>query len=68
MLRRLSLFAVVTAMVFSPALPALAADEIVVYSARKEELIKPIFERFTKETGIEVAFLTDDAPKLIARL
>lgn len=68
MLRRLSLFAVVAAMVFSPALPALAADEIVVYSARKEELIKPIFERFTTETGIEVAFLTDDAPKLIARL
>ncbi|AFY02848.1 extracellular solute-binding protein [Bdellovibrio bacteriovorus] len=53
--------------------PAVAADkvtkeEIVVYSARKEELIKPIFDQFTKETGIAVKFLSDDAPKLIARL
>lgn len=68
MLRKLSLFAVLTGMVFSSALPALAADEVVVYSARKEELIKPIFDRFTKETGIAVKFLTDDSPKLIARL
>ncbi|WP_347359126.1 extracellular solute-binding protein [Bdellovibrio sp.] len=43
-------------------------EEIVVYSARKEELIKPIFDQFTKETGIAVKFLSDDAPKLIARL
>ncbi|MDX9731764.1 MAG: Fe(3+) ABC transporter substrate-binding protein [Bdellovibrionales bacterium] len=44
------------------------AGEVVVYSARKEELIKPIFDQFTKETGIRVKFLSDDSPKLIARL
>lgn len=44
------------------------SDEVVVYSARKEELIKPIFDKFTEETGIKVNFLSDDSPKLIARL
>jgi hypothetical protein len=43
-------------------------EELVVYSARKEELIKPIFDKFTQQTGIEVKFLSDDSPKLIARL
>lgn len=47
---------------------AFAAEPVTVYSARKEELIKPIFERFTQETGIAVRFLGDDAPKLIARI
>lgn len=49
-------------------LSAFAAEPITVYSARKEELIKPLFEQFTKETGIPVQFLGDDAPKLIARI
>jgi len=47
---------------------AFAAEPLTVYSSRKEELIKPIFERFTHETGIPVQFLGDDAPKLIARI
>ena len=52
---------------FAP-MGAFAAEPVTVYSARKEELIKPIFESFTQETGIPVRFLGDDAPKLIARL
>lgn len=47
---------------------AMAAEELVVYSSRKEELLKPLFEKFTQDTGIEVKFLFDEAPKLIARL
>jgi iron(III) transport system substrate-binding protein len=47
---------------------AQAADKIVVYSARKESMDKPIFDAFTKQTGIEVEFLNDDSPKLLARL
>lgn len=39
-----------------------------VYSSRKEELTKELFEKFTKETGIKVNLLTDDAKKLISRL
>lgn len=43
-------------------------QEIVVYSSRKEHLIKPFFEQFTKETGIPVAYITDGAAPLISRL
>ncbi|MCD9458759.1 extracellular solute-binding protein [Marinibactrum halimedae] len=45
-----------------------AASVITVYSARKEHLIKPIFELYTKETGIEVQYITDSAGPLLARL
>ncbi|MEN9837424.1 MAG: hypothetical protein RLZ79_1092 [Pseudomonadota bacterium] len=50
----------------SPA--AEAAEPVVVYSARNEQLIKPIFDRFTAETGIPVRFTTADAAVLIERL
>ncbi|AKE51119.1 Fe(3+) ABC transporter substrate-binding protein [Kangiella geojedonensis] len=42
--------------------------EIVVYSSRKEHLIKPFFEQFTQETGIPVVYITDGAAPLISRL
>lgn len=42
--------------------------ELVVYSARKEHLIKPLFDRFTEQTGIKVSYVTDDAGALLARL
>jgi iron(III) transport system substrate-binding protein len=42
--------------------------ELVVYSERKEPLIQPIFERYTRETGVVVRWLTDAAPVLIERL
>ncbi|MET0987178.1 MAG: extracellular solute-binding protein [Steroidobacteraceae bacterium] len=44
------------------------ANELVVYSARNEQLIKPLFDRYTKETGQSVKFVTDDAGPLIERL
>jgi iron(III) transport system substrate-binding protein len=44
------------------------AEEVVVYSSRKEHLIKPLFERFTADTGIKVTYLTDKAGPLIQRL
>ncbi len=44
------------------------AEEVVVYSSRKEHLIKPLFERFTAETGVKVTYLTDKAGPLIQRL
>ncbi len=34
--------------------PAIAADEVNVYSYRQPFLIKPMFDQFTKETGIKV--------------
>jgi iron(III) transport system substrate-binding protein len=48
--------------------PALAVDRLVVYSARNEQLIKPIFDAYTRETGIEVRFTTGDAAVLVERL
>ena len=43
-------------------------DEIMIYSSRKEHLIQPVFEKFEKETGIQVKYLTDKAGALIQRL
>jgi len=43
-------------------------SELVVYSARNEQLIKPIFDRYTAETGEKIRFVTDDAGPLIERL
>ncbi|MDP3919367.1 MAG: Fe(3+) ABC transporter substrate-binding protein [Candidatus Omnitrophota bacterium] len=47
---------------------ARAGDEIVVYSARNEHLIKPLFDAYTAETGIEIKYITDKAGPLLQRL
>ena len=47
---------------------ASAADTLVVYSARNEQLIKPLFERYTAETGTQIKFITDKEGALLARL
>ncbi|SEK45488.1 Fe(3+) ABC transporter substrate-binding protein [Nitrosovibrio tenuis] len=44
------------------------AEQVVVYSARIEQLIKPMFDAFTKDTGIGVKFITDKEGALLARL
>jgi iron(III) transport system substrate-binding protein len=43
-------------------------EQLLVYSARNEQLIKPMFDRYTAETGVPVGFVTDDAGPLIERL
>lgn len=45
-----------------------AAAEVNVYSARKEALIKPLLDRFTEDTGIDVNLVTGDADALLKRL
>ena len=42
--------------------------EVVVYSARNEQLIKPVFDAYTKATGVQVKFITDKAGPLLQRL
>ncbi len=49
------------------ALPALS-QEVVVYSARNEQLIKPLFDAYTRETGVPIRFITDKEGPLLARL
>jgi len=45
-----------------------AADEVNVYSARKEQLIKPLLDAFTRESGIEINLITSKADALLKRL
>jgi iron(III) transport system substrate-binding protein len=48
--------------------PVQAADEVVVYSARKEHLIKPLFDAYTAQTGVKITYITDKAGPLMQRL
>ncbi|MEN8262512.1 MAG: extracellular solute-binding protein [Nitrospirota bacterium] len=50
------------------ALAVAYASEVVVYSARKEHLIKPLFDAYTKETGVEINYLTDKAGPLMEKI
>lgn len=50
-------------------LTALAhAEAVTVYTARNEQLIKPLFDAYTRETGVEVRFVTDKEGPLMERL
>ena len=49
-------------------LPAYAADTVTLYSARKEHLIKPVFDAYTEKTGVQIRYITDKAGPLLARL
>lgn len=45
-----------------------AAEEVNVYSARKENLIKPLLDKFSQSTGVKVNLITAKANALIKRL
>lgn len=44
------------------------AEVVTVYSARNEQLIKPLFDAYTKETGVDVRFITGTEAALLERL
>lgn len=44
------------------------AKPLIVYSSRAEHLIQPVFDLYTQQTGIPIAFITDKAGVLIERL
>lgn len=52
----------------SVSLPVMADEEVNVYSARKEALIKPMLDRFEEETGVAVNLITGSADALLRRL
>ena len=56
------------ALTLSAWMPALAAESLTVYSARKEELIRPAIEAFQQSTGIKVTLLTGKAGELARRI
>ena len=45
-----------------------SAQEVNVYSARKENLIKPLLDKFSAETGINTNLITAKADKLLTRM
>lgn len=45
-----------------------AAEEVNVYSSRKEALIKPLLDRFSEDTGIAVKLVTGSPTQLIERM
>lgn len=45
-----------------------AQEEVNLYSARIEDLIKPLLDQFTEDTGIEVNLVTGKADALLQRL
>ncbi len=45
-----------------------AKPVVTVYSARKEHLIKPLFDRYEALNNVEIRYLTDEAGPLLTRL
>jgi iron(III) transport system substrate-binding protein len=58
----------VLGVVVAAVLPAHAAEALVVYSARNEQLIKPLFDAYTAATGTRIKFITDKEGPLLERL
>jgi len=67
MFKRLTCITAAAAILAGPAASA-SADEVNVYSARKEALIKPLLDEFTNQTGIDVNLVTGGADALLKRL
>lgn len=63
-----ALFSVTATSLFPLSVSAEDSKLVNVYSARKEALIKPLFDRFTQETGIAVNLVTGKADALLKRL
>lgn len=65
---KVGLLTLAATLVMPFSISASAVEEVNVYSARKEALIKPVLETFTQETGIEVNLVTGKADALLSRL
>ena len=67
MLARIAVL-MVFAVISMPVYVSNASDEIVVYSARKEHLIKPLFDMYTKKTDVKIKYITGKEGALLERL
>ncbi|MCF6318715.1 MAG: Fe(3+) ABC transporter substrate-binding protein [Proteobacteria bacterium] len=66
-MRRFIIVSIVMAFLATTSI-ATTIEEVNVYSARKEALIKPLLDSFTKQTGIKVNLVTGKADALLKRL
>ncbi|MEL0248691.1 MAG: extracellular solute-binding protein, partial [Actinomycetota bacterium] len=51
-----------------PSADSAAGEPVVVYSGRSEELIEPLFEKFTEETGVPVEVRYGDTAEMAAQI
>lgn len=66
-MKKLSFILLIT--IFTITGTAVAADkELVVYSARKEHLIKDLFNKYEKETGVKIVYTTGKAAVLLQKI
>lgn len=66
--RRMAARLIAAALFLGAQAGAAAADEVVVYSARIESLIKPMFDAFTAKTGIKARYFTASEKELYERM
>ena len=59
---------IVVSLVGIAPIESIIADEVNIYSARQESLIKPLLDRFTQKTGINVNMVTSKGDALLTRL
>ncbi|RVU83935.1 Fe(3+) ABC transporter substrate-binding protein [Leucothrix sargassi] len=67
-MKLLTLTAIAGLLLASAASVSAADKEVNLYSARKENLIKPLLDKFTDQTGIKVNLVTGGADTLLKRL
>ncbi len=66
MTSRLIFLLIATGAVMAPT--SAFSKDLVVYSARKEHLIKPLFDAYTQKTGTKITYITDKAGPLLQRM
>lgn len=59
---------VLSVLLVLPVYALAGSEEIVVYSARNEHLIKPLFDMYTKKTGTKIKYITGKEGVLLERL
>lgn len=67
MLSRFTVIVLLSLMLF-PTYVSADNEEIVVYSARKEHLIKPLFDLYTEKTSVKIKYITGKEGVLLERL
>lgn len=59
---------IILACMFSFMPKTFAASELVIYSSKNASYMKPLFDEYSRETGVAISFLVGPMPALISRL